>query len=298
MPTCLGMFDSLWYQKYHNTGIDSHNQVVSFDKSNNREISNEITDRQPNNEPLFVTSTKPRKLNENLHDVDFKVQPSLSHLSQTETKENVGFNIKTVSEKRTDSYYQLFLNRKNNYLRSQFYDSFLKNIFNIEAPGKVQGLICNAIWNPSLGNTDDNIYSKIVQELEAQNSNLALVLKTYRGREILCNRHSKDPESIELFRLCIGGYGMFGIIIDIKLKTVKNCKLILDSIQCHVKNFDTIHKTLRDKKCIEVKMARLDISTCNFVNIYIFRKENENQIESSMPCNPRTLSQTGQLLYK
>lgn len=50
------------------------------------------------------------------------------------------------------------------------------------------------------------------------------------GKVIECSRESSDSEGRELFGLCIGGYGLFGIIYEITLKVNDNFRVTMDSM--------------------------------------------------------------------
>lgn len=75
----------------------------------------------------------------------------------------------------------------------------------------------------------------------------SFTLMQANGEIINCSRH----ENPELFKLVIGGYGLFGIILDVKLKVVDNVALKFNSIsldpQDYLKTFSsslrTIHKS-------------------------------------------------------
>lgn len=43
-------------------------------------------------------------------------------------------------------------------------------------------------------------------------------LVKWDGSVIECSRDSREEENRELFGLCLGGYGLFGIIYDVTLK--------------------------------------------------------------------------------
>ncbi|KAF5277986.1 hypothetical protein FQR65_LT15875 [Abscondita terminalis] len=54
-----------------------------------------------------------------------------------------------------------------------------------------------------------------------------------QGEILECSRR----ENPELFKLVIGGYGLFGIILDVKLKVVDNVALVFHSIAVSPKDY-------------------------------------------------------------
>src|SRR5690606_4869866 len=53
------------------------------------------------------------------------------------------------------------------------------------------------------------------------------------GTIVRCRR----AEYLELFSLVLGGYGLFGIILDIDLRGVNNLPLILDRFECSIEKY-------------------------------------------------------------
>lgn len=61
------------------------------------------------------------------------------------------------------------------------------------------------------------------------------------GSEVLCSRDAKDSFNRELFTLALGGYGMFGIIVELTLKVNENVHLDMQMIQTTVSTFPRIY---------------------------------------------------------
>jgi len=111
-------------------------------------------------------------------------------------------------------------------------------------------------------------------------------------------------ESEELFRLALGGYGLFGVITEVTLEVADNCPLILDSLSrlsvvgedCE---FERVWNSCRNETTVDIKLARLNVLTLETASLYVFRK-NELSVSthSQLPLQPKELSATGRLLYK
>lgn len=93
------------------------------------------------------------------------------------------------------------------------------------------------------------------------------------GTVVTC-RADSEPTSDEgiLFRHVIGGFGLCGIIVSLVLRTTPNDALLADSFMCSVDDFPNMYKAILDennatKASISVKLARLNILTCNTVQV-------------------------------
>jgi FAD/FMN-containing dehydrogenase len=138
---------------------------------------------------------------------------------------------------------------------------------------KVETIVCQL--PPSMGSTDE---------------------KTSTSRPT----QTDDDDAQELFRLVLGGYGLFGIVTEVTLRVTDNVDLELDSLQLNVtttknkKNKNTTNADDDDNAAheedppscdfvrvweacqlprsgVEVKLARLNLETLQTASLYIFR---------------------------
>ncbi|CAF1334539.1 unnamed protein product [Rotaria sordida] len=89
------------------------------------------------------------------------------------------------------------------------------------------------------------------------------------GRIAECS-HEKNRE---LFSLIIGGYGLFGIITRLRLKTVSNVKTSLEYIRLQADQFANYYEQCLNDKTVEIKIARVDLIRPNNILLFIFRQE-------------------------
>lgn len=71
---------------------------------------------------------------------------------------------------------------------------------------------------------------------------ISFTLMNYKGEIITCSR----DENPELFKLVIGGYGLFGVILDVKLKVVDNVALRYKYIRLSPDNYLDYYKEFVD----------------------------------------------------
>lgn len=83
------------------------------------------------------------------------------------------------------------------------------------------------------------------------------------GEIVQCSR----TENPELFKLVIGGYGLFGVILDVKLKVVDNVSLAFHSVTLKPENYVAQYqKRVRDNPKAQFAYGRLRISKKNFLD--------------------------------
>ncbi|MCE2732870.1 MAG: FAD-binding oxidoreductase [Flammeovirgaceae bacterium] len=91
---------------------------------------------------------------------------------------------------------------------------------------------------------------------------ISFSLLTQNGEVINCSRH----ENQELFNLVIGGYGLFGVILDVKLKVVENISLQYKYIRLSPDNYvDYYKKYVSDNPDVNLVFGRLRISDKHFL---------------------------------
>lgn len=136
----------------------------------------------------------------------------------------------------------------------------------------------------------------ITSDLSLVHSVISLRYMDHRGELRHCSRH-RDPE---IFRAIVGGYGLFGIIIDVTLKVVDNCMLELHSTKTNIQAFNELYTSLRSDNSVEVKMARVDLLSPHHITIYSFYRDPIGPEILPKVCTTQdsSLSSVSRLLYK
>jgi FAD/FMN-containing dehydrogenase len=90
---------------------------------------------------------------------------------------------------------------------------------------------------------------------------ISFTLLTQNGEIKNCSRQ----ENQELFKLVIGGYGLFGVILDVKLKVVENIALQYKYIRLSPENYLSYYKKyISDNPNVNLVFGRLRISDKHF----------------------------------
>jgi hypothetical protein len=100
-----------------------------------------------------------------------------------------------------------------------------------------------------------------------------------------------------LFSLAIGGFGLFGIIYSVSLKVVDNKLIKLRTINLKVNDFDDRYRRLEEKN-INIKLARINITNMEDINLYLFEKISDTPTVSYLDNKPNEMSLINKLLYK
>lgn len=91
---------------------------------------------------------------------------------------------------------------------------------------------------------------------------ISFTLMKEDGTIITCSRE----ENQELFKLVIGGYGLFGIVIDVKLKVINNEALQFKYLRLRPENYVTYYKKyISDNPNVDLVFGRLRISDKHFL---------------------------------
>ncbi len=102
---------------------------------------------------------------------------------------------------------------------------------------------------------------------------LSVTLVRSDGEVIKCARDSAVVEHRELFKLCIGGYGLFGVIYDVVLKCNDNTRLSMDAMTVPIRDFTYVYDSvLKSSDEVEMKLARIDTTTFETVDVFVFRR--------------------------
>ncbi|KAF2073892.1 hypothetical protein CYY_004780 [Polysphondylium violaceum] len=121
------------------------------------------------------------------------------------------------------------------------------------------------------------------------------------GQVIECSRDSSVEESRKLFSLCIGGYGLFGIIYQVVLKVKKNYPLSMDTIMIPLQDVPFVYEPMVEAMKndeIEIKLARVDITNFDVADIYLFKRTSETPTVSNLPAKPKEMSMASRTIYK
>lgn len=120
---------------------------------------------------------------------------------------------------------------------------------------------------------------------------ISFTLLTQNGEIINCSRR----ENQELFKLTIGGYGLFGVILDVKLKVVENIALQYKYIRLSPENYVSYYKKyISDNPNVNLVFGRLRISDKHFLEeatLNYFEK-----VEATIPVLPKEKSTEAQRL--
>ncbi|MFD2909091.1 FAD-binding protein [Flavobacterium ardleyense] len=91
---------------------------------------------------------------------------------------------------------------------------------------------------------------------------ISFTIMKYNGEIVNCSR----TENQELFSLVIGGYGLFGIILDVKLKIVDNEALEFKNIRLKPEDYiENYKKFVSDNPNVKMAFGRLRISSKLFL---------------------------------
>jgi len=102
---------------------------------------------------------------------------------------------------------------------------------------------------------------------------IRFTLIKWDGTTVVCERGAPG-EAGELFGLALGGYGMFGVMVEIELKVAANSHLFMEMMQTDVQNFPALYdEVLKDaNNDVEIKLARLDIINMESIDFFVFKR--------------------------
>lgn len=107
---------------------------------------------------------------------------------------------------------------------------------------------------------------------------LSFTLMNAKGEILECSREKNQ----ELFKLALGGYGLFGVILDVKLKVVDNIALRYKYLRLSPENFIRYYKKyISGNSNVNLVFGRLRISEKKFLEeatINFFEKTNEKPL--------------------
>ena len=125
--------------------------------------------------------------------------------------------------------------------------------------------------------SDYALYNSIVS------INVLTIDENLKINKLLCTRYNENKE---LFSLVIGGYGQFGVMLDVKLKCVPNRVVIPRQLRCTPDTFLTEYEKLLKDDQINIKLCRINIQTWNEIYLYIMGNKNNDKVSSNLPDKP------------
>ncbi len=102
----------------------------------------------------------------------------------------------------------------------------------------------------------------------------------------------------ELYQLVIGGYGLFGVIVEACLQIVHNHALVMKTYNLDVDTFESQYAKVLDDPTIDVKLARINTLNFNNIDLYVFHAISTDSVVSKISNEPNEMSHISQLMYK
>jgi len=125
---------------------------------------------------------------------------------------------------------------------------------------------------------------------------VSFTLMNDKGEILNCNR----TENKELFKLVIGGYGLFGIILDVKLRVVDNTALQYKYVRLNSENYIDYYKKFASKNPnVDLVFGRLRISDKKFLEeatLTFFEKVNSKPLP--LPKQNQKNEETKRLVFR
>ena len=137
----------------------------------------------------------------------------------------------------------------------------------------------------------------ITSDDSVQESVTSITILMWDGTEKVCRREGEEEE---LFSLVLGGYGLFGVIVEVEVKVERNVHLWSEMIDCSVEEFPALYDNLLNSEDVNIKLGRLDTVSGEKCQLFIFRRQTVEGMKtvSDLPLAPRKMSRSSQLIYK
>ncbi|CAH6419411.1 FAD-dependent oxidoreductase [uncultured virus] len=100
-----------------------------------------------------------------------------------------------------------------------------------------------------------------------------------------------------IFGLIIGGYGLFGIIVECELYVVDNVTLVMEVESLSIDNFNDVYQDRLNDPNINIKLARVNILTMEEISFYKFITKHP-YIISELSVESSEMSFVSQFMYK
>jgi hypothetical protein len=101
----------------------------------------------------------------------------------------------------------------------------------------------------------------------------------------------------ELFKYIVGGYGLFGVIVEAQIKCVDNIPLFWNTECINVNDFPKKYNVILNDHDINVKLARLNIINFDTIIVHLFKKNGDKKV-SALKSKPNEMSIISKILYK
>jgi FAD/FMN-containing dehydrogenase len=116
--------------------------------------------------------------------------------------------------------------------------------------------------------------------------------ETHRPQRLLCSRTVNS----DLFSGVCGGYGLFGIITDITLRTVANAAINMEVLQMDRDTFVPSYQSLCNDTDIEVKIVRIHTTELSKATAYVFRRASNVAVVSKLNYRPPPMKRLSAVL--
>ena len=143
------------------------------------------------------------------------------------------------------------------------------------------------------GSISANIHG-ITSDNSLQHSIISMKIVVADGTLIETSR----TKNFELFAHVIGGFGMFGIISEITIKTKPNYKIKMHSKSLKAHNFADAYLKLVDCDDVCIKLGRPQTTDFNNIILYYFVKNGDESVISKISDRPHNMSKISSLVYK
>lgn len=119
------------------------------------------------------------------------------------------------------------------------------------------------------------------------------------GQEVCCARGA-GGEGGDLFKLALGGYGLFGIMWQVTMRVEPNSRMDMEALHLNADEFMRYHAAARASEDVVMKLARLNILETDNIDFFVFRRSHEKDIRlvSKLDRKPREMSWQSRLMYK
>ena len=104
--------------------------------------------------------------------------------------------------------------------------------------------------------------------------------------------------SHELFGRVIGGFGLFGVVTELALKTTANLKLDVELVKASAAEFPALYDKVLADGTVDVKLARVNITTSKDLQLFVFRRTSDDPTVSDLAPRANEMGLAMSLLYK
>ena len=132
--------------------------------------------------------------------------------------------------------------------------------------------------------TDDCVAASVV----------SLRIVNAEGEETFCSRETEA----ELFSLVLGGYGLFGIVVEVTMNVTDNVGLELETLHLTKDDFCGVYEAVQHCDDVEVKLGRIDVTSPEEVTLFLCRRRSSGRCVAHLPAQPKEMGRIVQLLYK